>query len=143
MKYSVWALVFPRNPILQALLNEYMQVSFFNVRKTAAYRLARLPKVHFSTRFAETSAMELRFSNQPERTLSLGFDTCLRLCAPKRRSSAKRFDTGAYAPTKQNGHQGWPLQKIGCMGLRAYGKWFSAFTDSKASRGLPHAFSSS
>ena len=64
MKYSVWALVFPRNPILQALLNEYMQVSFFNVRKTAAYRLARLPKVHFSTRFAETSAMELRFSNQ-------------------------------------------------------------------------------
>lgn len=111
MKYSVWALVFPRNAILQALLNEYMQVSFFNVRKMAAYRLARLPKVHFSTRFAETSAMELRFSNQPERTLSLGFDTCLRLCAPKRRSSAKRFDTGAHAPTKQNGHQGWPLQK--------------------------------
>ena len=117
MKYSVWALVFPRNAILQALLNEYMQVSFFNVRKMAAYRLARLPKVHFSTRFAETSAMELRFSNQPERTLSLGFDTCLRLCAPKRRSSAKRFDTGAHAPTKQNGHQGVTVAKNRLHGL--------------------------
>ncbi len=111
MKYSVWALVFPRNAILQALLNEYMQVSFFNVRKMAAYRLARLPKVHFSTRFAETSAMELRFSNQPERTLSLGFDTCSG-SAPRNGARPQSGSIRAHIrPPSKTATRGWPLQK--------------------------------